>query len=64
MKQKLIQELIYTSKSYIFSEICKVRLQYQVISELRRRDIHIFDVNISVSRPCRTSPLKYEARGP
>lgn len=34
MKQKLIQEVIYTSKSYIFSEICKVRLQYQVISEL------------------------------
>ena len=26
--------------------------------------VHMFEVKMSVSRPCKTSPLKYDARGP
>ena len=27
-------------------------------------DAHMFDVNMSLSWPCRTSPLKYDTKGP
>ena len=49
--------------TYILSEICA---QQSVISlyVTGTSDAHMFEVKMSVSRPCRTSPLKYEANGP
>ena len=32
--------------------------------QLKRYDLHMFEVKISVSCPCKTSPLKYDAKGP
>jgi len=49
--------------TYILREICAsqsvVSSSVTVLS-----DAHMFEVKMSVSRPCRISPLKYDANGP
>jgi hypothetical protein len=49
--------------TYILREICAS--QSVVSSSVTgSSDVHMFEVKMSVSRPCRISPLKYDANGP
>lgn len=50
------------SHSYIFGKVYGSMSSWAFVTQ--RRYLHIFEVKMSVSRPCRISPLKYDASGP